>query len=36
MPITSIGISGGSAPILRHYVETGLFDAVITQPVHTG
>lgn len=26
----SIGISGGPAPMLRHYVETGLFDAVIT------
>lgn len=25
-----IGISGGPAPMLRHYVETGLFDAVIT------
>ncbi|QHC65750.1 aldo/keto reductase [Rathayibacter sp. VKM Ac-2759] len=26
----SIGISGGPAPMLLHYVETGLFDAVIT------
>ncbi|MBF4463218.1 MULTISPECIES: aldo/keto reductase [unclassified Rathayibacter] len=26
----SIGISGGPAPMLRHYVNTGLFDAVIT------
>lgn len=26
----SIGISGGPAPMLRHYVDTGLFDAVIT------
>lgn len=25
-----IGISGGPAPMLRHYVGTGLFDAVIT------
>lgn len=25
-----IGISGGPAPMLRHYVATGLFDAVIT------
>lgn len=26
----SIGISGGPAPMLRHYIDTGLFDALIT------
>ena len=28
--VERIGISGGPAPMLRHYVGTGLFDAVIT------
>jgi D-threo-aldose 1-dehydrogenase len=32
---TSIGISGGPAPMLQHYVETGLFDAVITHNRYT-
>src|SRR5829696_2517566 len=31
----SIGISGGPAPMLQHYVETGLFDAVITHNRYT-
>jgi len=31
----SIGISGGPAPMLTHYVETGLFDAVITHNRYT-
>ena len=31
----SIGISGGPAPMLRHYIETGLFDAVITHNRYT-
>lgn len=31
----TIGISGGPAPMLRHYVETGLFDAVITHNRYT-
>jgi D-threo-aldose 1-dehydrogenase len=31
----SIGISGGPAPMLKHYVETGLFDAVITHNRYT-
>ncbi len=30
-----IGISGGPAPMLKHYVETGLFDAVITHNRYT-
>ena len=32
---TTIGISGGPAPMLQHYVETGLFDAVITHNRYT-
>ena len=32
---TLIGISGGPAPMLQHYVETGLFDAVITHNRYT-
>ncbi|MGI8415087.1 MAG: aldo/keto reductase [Nakamurella sp.] len=32
---TAIGISGGPAPMLQHYVETGLFDAVITHNRYT-
>ena len=31
----SIGISGGPAPMLQHYVETDLFDAVITHNRYT-
>ena len=31
----TIGISGGPAPMLQHYVETGLFDAVITHNRYT-
>jgi D-threo-aldose 1-dehydrogenase len=31
----AIGISGGPAPMLTHYVETGLFDAVITHNRYT-
>lgn len=30
-----IGISGGPAPMLQHYIETGLFDAVITHNRYT-
>lgn len=31
----SIGISGGPAPMLQHYIETGLFDALITHNRYT-
>ena len=31
----AIGISGGPAPMLLHYVESGLFDAVITHNRYT-
>jgi D-threo-aldose 1-dehydrogenase len=31
----SIGISGGPAPMLQHYIDTGLFDAVITHNRYT-
>jgi D-threo-aldose 1-dehydrogenase len=33
--VEQIGISGGPAPMLQRYVETGLFDAVITHNRYT-